>query len=83
MKIHERVGANYTEFGIYLLNDGTGCRVDALEIECLGKPDRIALKILQDWVRGKGIERSWVALIETLRKCELSLLAEQIEKQIQ
>ena len=83
MKIHERVGANYIEFGIYLLNDETGCRVDALEIECLGKPHRIALKILQDWVRGKGIERSWVALIETLRKCELFLLAEQVEKQIQ
>ena len=83
MKIHERVGANYIEFGTYLLNDGTGCRVDALEIECLGKPHRIALKILQDWVRGKGIERSWVALIETLRKCELFLLAEQVEKQIQ
>ena len=83
MKIHERVGANYIEFGTYLLNDGTGCRVDALEIECLGKPDRIALKILQDWVRGKGIERSWVALIKTLRKCELSVLAEQVEKQIQ
>ena len=83
MKIHERVGANYIEFGTYLLNDETGCRVDALEIECLGKPDRIALKILQDWVRGKGIERSWVALIKTLRKCELSVLAEQVEKLIQ
>ena len=56
MKIHERVGANYVEFGTYLLNDETGCRVDALEIECLGKPDRIASKILQEWVRGKGIE---------------------------
>ena len=83
MKIHERIGANYIEFGTYLLNDETGCRVDALEIECLGKPDRIALKILQDWVRGKGIERLWVALIETLRKCKLSVLAEQVEKQIQ
>ena len=83
MKIHERVGSNYIEFGTYLLNDGTGCRVDALEIECLGKPDRITLKILQDWVRGKGIELSWVALIKTLRKCELSVLAEQVEKQIQ
>ena len=83
MKIHERIGANYIEFGTYLLNDETGCRVDALEIECLGKPHRIALKILQDWVRGKGIERSWIALIETLRKCELFPLAEQVEKQIQ
>ena len=83
MKFHERVGANYVEFGTYLLNDETGCRVDALEIECLGKPDHIALKILQDWVRGKGIERSWIALIETLCKCKLSVLPEQVEKQIQ
>ena len=83
MKIHQRVGANYVEFGIYLLNDETGCRVNALEIECLGKPDRIALKILQEWVSGKGVERSWVALIKILCKCELSVLAEQVEKQIQ
>ena len=80
LKIHERVGAKYKEFGIYLLNDETGCQVDALEMECLGKPDRIALKILQEWVKGKGVERSWVALIKTLRKCELSVLAEQVEK---
>ena len=56
--------------------------MDALEVECLGKPDRIALNILQEWVSGKGVERIWIALIKTLRKCELSVLAEQVEKEL-
>ena len=81
LKIPEIVGADYREFGIFLLNDTTGSKVDSIEIECLGKPDRITLKILQCWVVGKGEPPTWHTLRRTLNRCKLTVLAEQIKKE--
>ena len=53
-KIPQQVGTDYNNFGIFLLEDRTGSRVDAIEDECRGKPDRITRKILQEWVGGRG-----------------------------
>ena len=78
LEIPERVGADYRKFGIFLLNDTTGSKVDSIEIECLGKPDRITLKILQCWVVGKGEPPTWHTLRRTLNRCKLTVLAEQI-----
>ena len=81
LEIPERVGADYRKFGIFLLNDATGSKVDSIEIECLGKPDRITLKILQCWVVGKGEPPTWHTLTHTLNRCKLTVLAEQIKKE--
>ena len=75
------VGASYRSFGILLLNDKTGSRIDAIEMECLGKPDRIVQKILQKWVEGSGEAPTWQMLIKTLRECKLAVLADQIQKE--
>ena len=75
----QQVGANYSSFGILLLNDKTGSRVDAIEDECRGKPERITRKILQEWMEGKGLPLTWESLIKTLRDTGLSTLADQIE----
>ena len=37
------------------------------------------LMILQEWFEGKGLPVTWLALIQTLRDTELSILADQIE----
>ena len=81
LEIPERVGADYRKFGIFLLNDTTGSKVDSIEIECLGKPDQITLKILQCWVVGKGEPPTWHTLTRTLSRCKLTVLAEQIKKE--
>ena len=81
LEIPERVGADYRKFGIFLLNDTTGSKVDSIEMECLGKPDRITLKILQCWVVGKGEPPTWHTLTRTLNRCKLTVLAEQIKKE--
>ena len=79
LKVPQQVGANYLMFGIILLNDQTGSRVNAIDDECRGKSDRIILRILQEWIEGKGIPVMWETLVQTLRDIDLSVLANQIQ----
>ena len=78
-KIPQQVSTDYTNFGIFLLEDRTGSRVDAIEDECRGKPDRITRKILQEWVGGRGAALTWDTLVKTLRDCELNTLADHVQ----
>ena len=78
LRIHQQVAGNYT-FGILLLNGKTGRRMSIIEDECRGKLERIVLRILQEWLEGKGLPVTWKSLIQTLRDTDLSVLAEQIE----
>ena len=78
LKVHQQVGANYPTFGIFLLNDETGSRVNSIEEECRPNTERIVRKILQEWLEGKGLPVTWESLIQTLRDIDLSTLAEQI-----
>ena len=79
LRVPQQVGANYSTFGIFLLNDMIGSRVDSIEDECRGKPERIVLKILQEWLEGKGFPVTWESLIQTLRDMGHSDLADQIQ----
>ena len=79
LKIPQRVGAEFMQFGVLLLDDEDGTQVDALEDECNGKCERIVRKILAEWVRGRGRALSWKTLSNTLRECSLSSLADDID----
>ena len=79
LKVPQQVGANYSMFGIFLLNDQTGSRVNAIDDECRGKSDRIILRILQEWLEGKGLPVTWESLVQTLSVIDLSVLANQIQ----
>ena len=79
MEVPQEVGNNYTNFGILLLDDRTGNRVYAIEDECRGKPERIMLRILQEWVLGKSATLTWQTLIKTLKDCKLNILADRIQ----
>ena len=83
LKIPQKISDKYFDFGIFLLNDETGSRVDsiAIEVESLGRPERIVRRILQEWVLGKGKPLTWQTLVKTLRDCELNVLADQIQKE--
>ena len=78
LKIPQQVGDDYSTFGIFLLDDETGSRVDAIEETYSGKPERITRKILQEWIEGKGLPLTWESLIKTLRDTGLSTLADEI-----
>ena len=83
LKVPLRVRDKYESFGIFLLNDDTGDKVAVIKDRCRDDPEKVTLAILRDWVRGCGVTVSWESLVETLRKCEISLLADQIEMALQ
>ena len=80
LKIPQHVGAEYKTFGIFLLNDKRGSRVNSFRQACLGDPENIVTRILEEWLIGKGKLCTWQILIKTLRNCEFTVLADQIEK---
>ena len=79
LNIPQQVGTNYSTFGIFLLNDETGSRVDTIENTSHENPERITRKILQEWLQGKGLPPTWESLIQTLRDTGLSTLADKVE----
>ena len=79
LKVPQQVGANYSTFGVFLLNDQTGSRVQSLKQACLGNPEDVMLRILQEWLEGKGLPVTWESLVKTLRNIDLSVLADQIQ----
>ena len=80
LKIHQQVGTHYKVFGTFLLDDKTGCHVNSIEEECFRKPERINIKILEEWLAGKGRPLSWETLIKTLIDSDLNAVANQIHE---
>ena len=81
LNVPECIGAEYRRFGTFLLNDVTGTLVDAIEHDCHDRAHRITLKILQEWLLGKGQPTTWESLVQTLRNCKLNELADKVDKE--
>ena len=79
LKVPQEVGANYSTFGIILLDDQTGSQVRNFKKECQGNPEDVMLRILQEWLQGNGLAVTWESLVQTLRDTGLSVLADQIQ----
>ena len=63
------VGAKYSTFGIFLLEDKTGAIVEALEKEHLKNAERINMAIIQQWLQGKGVKPvKWSTLVNVLQR---------------
>ena len=82
-KVPQKVGTNYLNFGIFLLNDEDGSQIQVIDSDCNGKCEHIMCKILSDWLQGKGKPVAWKELIETLRDCDLNELADTIQEKTQ
>ena len=75
-----KIGADYTTFGILLLDDATGDHITAIENEYKCNADRINLRVLQLWVQGKGRQPvTWATLVAVLQDTGLVKLANDIE----
>ena len=66
-------------FGTLLLQDEYGNKMENITEECRGKPERITMQVLTEWLAGKGVEVSWGSLISILRKSKLQLMADQLQ----
>ena len=81
INIPRKIGTNYSQFGIFLLNDPNGDRVHNLECEYRGNAEQINTEILREWATGRGKEPvNWETLTEVLRDIELGALASEIEE---
>ena len=80
LNIPEDVGDSFRKFGTVLLNDESGALMDAIENDCNGRAHRITLKVLQEWMLGKGERITWTVLVKTLNDCKLTTLASKIQK---
>ena len=79
INIIQRIGVNYSTFGIFLLNDDNGTLVDALKSEHHHNAENITTAIFQKWLEGMGKKPvSWATLIAALRQATLNTLADQI-----
>ena len=76
--IIEEIGTKYNRFGIRLLQDDTGVKMDAIVKECRDNV-YINQKVLSRWIRGEGIKPvSWATLATELDKCRFKELAKSI-----
>ena len=80
INIPQEIGIKYYQFGLLLLEDDTGARIQALTHKHMKDPEQINMEVLQQWMTGKGkLPISWKTLAEVLHDIELSTLARDIE----
>ena len=79
LEIPRRVGANYTKFGILLLNDSKGDRVETIEKDCHYKSEAIVLRILCEWLREQPTPATRKNLVDILIKCDLKSIAKDVQ----
>ena len=80
INIPQEIGSNYYYFGLHLLNDPNGTRVQNIEHKHREDAERINTEILREWATGRGKKPvTWKTLTEVLRDIELGTLANEIE----
>ena len=81
----EGIGTDYFQFGVCLLDDNNGNRVDRIEKSRLNwNSDRIVSDIMKEWLKGRGRRpRTWSTLLECLRKTRLHTLADNLENALE
>ena len=81
INIIEQIGTKYYEFGIHLLQDNTGSKMDTIMADCHGVSLNINRQILCKWIRGGGKQPvTWATLATEIDKCGLTELAKTIRK---
>ena len=79
LNIAEKIGANYFDFGVLLLEDEDGDQITAIEKEHRGNAMEINRQILRMWLKGKGRRPvTWATLVSVLKDVGLVKLAEDI-----
>ena len=80
VNLARRIGTEYTNFGILLLEDDNGDHTDAIVRELQNRAEDINTKVFCLWVKGEGLKPvSWATLISVLQDIGLSSLAKDIE----
>ena len=73
------IGTKYYKFGVSLLQDDTGAKMDAIIELCREDATKINRQVLSRWLRGEGKQPvTWATLATELELCGLTELAKDI-----
>ena len=79
INIIEMIGIHYFNFGISLLQDDTGAKINAIVEHCHEDATEINRQVLYKWLEGGGKQPvSWATLATELELFGLTLLAKDI-----
>ena len=71
----------FEDFGILLLEDDNGDRIDAIARELNERTEDINKRIFRLWVKGEGLKPvSWGTLVSVLQDVGLNALARDIQE---
>ena len=80
INIPQEIGIKYYQFGLLLLEDDTGARIQALTHKHMKDAERINMEVLQQWLAGRGKHPiTWKTLTQVLQDIELCTLAGEIK----
>ena len=80
INILQEIGVKYHDFGLHLLEDDTGARIQSLAHKHMNDAEQINLDIFQQWITGRGKHPvTWKTLTAVLHDNELTVLAGEIE----
>ena len=81
IRIPDRIGDNYYDFGIFLLDDKNGSKIKALRGMYQSNYNHIIRDIFTTWLEGSGTKPiTWGTFIQVLKNVGLVPLAEEVEK---
>ena len=80
INIPQEIGVEYYKFGLFLLEDDSGARIQSIAHQYMNNPEQINMEVLRQWLTGKGKHPiTWKTLTEVLHDIELNTLAREIE----
>ena len=79
VNLAEKIGTDYYKFGILLLEDDKGDRIDVMEKESRGRAKDINRQVFRLWLKGHGRKPvSWGTLVSVLHDIGQTNLASEI-----
>ena len=80
INIPQEIGVEYYKFGLFLLEDDSGSRIQSIAHQLMNNSEQINMEVLREWLAGKGKHPiTWKTLTEVLHDIELNTLAREIE----
>ena len=80
VNIIREIGTDYYNFGVLLLNDRSGARVNAITHMYSYNAERVGREVFQLWLQGSGRQPvSWQTLFNVLTEAGLTTVARIIE----
>ena len=73
--------SHFQNFGIIILKDDDGDRIDAIMREHQNRVEDINKSVFRSWVKGEGLKPvSWATLVDVLQEIGLNMLARDIKQ---